>query len=248
VEAEWVLLLLSQVREQARRASEDRNGLHRARRKPEVEQHRRDRHRHVHRQRLPPFLRHRVPEAPRELDVSAAHAVFVRELEDPLCPRVERAVHRVAEAGHLAAGRVDFPHHGCGIPRAGEQPRTLLRRAENDRARAEDPGRDGALQRPGVGGQRHPGRDVGGHQPVLGDRHQQQVEEEALVVRRLLAGQEEVEILGEAQPPHQVAGEVAAADLDAVGTGLRDAGDRRVGQDVAAGSAAAGSVKNLQRT
>ena len=63
------------------------------------------------------------------------------------------------------------------------------------------------------------------HQPVLGDRDEQQVEEEALVVGRLAAGEQQVEVLGEAQPPHQIAGEVAAAHLDAVGLGTADSRD-----------------------
>ena len=60
---------------------------------------------------------------------------------------------------------------------------------------AEDPGRDRALQRSRVGRERHPRRDVGRHHPVLGDRDEQQVEEEALVVGRLAAGEQQVEVL-----------------------------------------------------
>jgi hypothetical protein len=61
---------------------------------------------------------------------------------------------------------------------------------------------------------------------VLGDRDQQRVEEEALVLRRLAAGEQEVEVLGEAEPPHQLAREVAPPDLDAVGMGLADLAER----------------------
>ena len=42
-----------------------------------------------------------------------------------------------------------------------------------------------------------------------------------------LAGEQQVEVLGEARPAHQVAAEVAPAHLDAVGVGLADAADRR---------------------
>ena len=59
--------------------------------------------------------------------------------------------------------------------------------AEDDRAAAQDPRRDGALQRSGVGGERHPRGDVGRHHPVLGDRDEQQVEEVALLLGRLVA-------------------------------------------------------------
>ena len=86
-----------------------------------------------------------------------------------------------------------------------EQPRALLGGAEDHRAGAEDPGGDGALQRVRVGGQRHPRGDVGGHHPVLGDRDEQQVEEVALVLGRLAAGEQQVEVLGERQPAHQLA-------------------------------------------
>ena len=64
---------------------------------------------------------------------------------------------------------------------------------------------------------------------MLGDRDQQQVEEEALVVGGLLTGQQEVEVLGEAEPPHDVLGEVPPAHLDPVGVGLADAADRGSG-------------------
>jgi hypothetical protein len=78
------------------------------------------------------------------------------------------------------------------------------------------------VQRRRVRGQRHPRRDAGRHHPVLGNRDEQQVEEEPLVVGRLFAGQEEMEVLGEGQPAHDVAGQVASANLDAVGVGLGD--------------------------
>ena len=103
--------------------------------------------------------------------------------------------------------------HASDVPRiTGPQPRM--------------PGRDGALERAGVGGERHPRGDVRRHHPVLGDRDEQQVEEVALVRGRLLAAQQQVEVLREAQPPHQVAAEVAAAHLDPVRIGLADVADR----------------------
>ena len=159
--------------------------------------------------------------AARERDVRPADAALVRQLEDPLRARVERPVQRMAEARHPAAGVVDLARDLAGLAtrrdRLLEQPRALLRRAEDDRPGAEDPGRDGSLQRSRVGRERHPRRDVRRHQPVLRDRDQQQVEEVALVLGRLVAGQQQVEVLGEADPAHQVAGEVAPADLDPVG-------------------------------
>ena len=55
-EAERPLPLLGEMGEQAGRAREDRDGLDRGGRVAEVEQHRRDGHGHVHRQRLPPGI------------------------------------------------------------------------------------------------------------------------------------------------------------------------------------------------
>ena len=235
-----MLLLLGQMGEQAGRAREDRDGLHGGGREAQVEHHRRDRHRDVHRERLAPGLGHAVAEAAREQDVGPAHPAVVRELEDPFGARVERPVDRMAEARQLAAGGVDLARDVAGdrlgrvtgrhlLLRLLEQPRARLGRAEDDRAAAEDPRRDGPLQRSGVGRERHARGDVGGHHPVLGDRDEQQVEEEALVLGRLAAGEQQVEVLGEAQPAHQVAGEVASPHLDPVGIGLADVADRGAG-------------------
>ena len=133
------------------------------------------------------------------------------------------------EARDLSPGRVnlldDLARLATGRTRLLEQPRARLGRAEDDRAGAEDPRRDGTLQRSGIGGERHPRRDVGRHQPVLGDADQEQVEEEALLLGRLVAGEQQVEVLGEAQPAHQVAAEVASPHLDPVRIGLADVRD-----------------------
>ena len=99
-------LLLGQVGEQAGRAREDRHRLHGGGREAEVEHHRGDRHRDVHRQRLAPGLgRRRRGSARASSDVRPAHAALVGELEDPLGARVERPVHRMAEARQPARRR-----------------------------------------------------------------------------------------------------------------------------------------------
>ena len=194
-----MLLLLGQMSEQARRAGENRNGLHGGWRKAQVEHHRRDRHRDVHGQRLVPRLGRAIAKATREQDVRPADPAGIRELENPLGARVERPMNRVTEPRQPAAGSVDRTRHLLGdrlgrptgrhlFLRRFEQPRARLGRAEYDRAAAEDPRRDGPVQRSGVGGKRHARGDVGGHHPVLGDCDEQQVEEEALVVGRLAAG------------------------------------------------------------
>ena len=183
---------------------------------------------------------HRLAELAREEYVRAADPALVGELEDPLCARVERPVQGVAEARHLVAGRADGRGHvardggglGAGSDlclRLFEQPRARLRRSEDHRARSQDARRDRALERAGIGGQGHPRGDVRRHHPVLRDRDQQHVEEEALVIGRLAAGEQQVEVLGEAEPAHQVAGEVAPAHLDPVGIGLADAADGGAG-------------------
>jgi len=64
---------------------------------------------------------------------------------------------------------------------------------------------------------------------VLGDRDQEQVEEVPLVLGRLGTGQEQVEVLREAEPSHHVAAEIAPADLDAIGIGLADVARRSAG-------------------
>ena len=235
-----MLLLLGQMSEQARRARENRDGLHGGGREAQVEHHGRDRHRDVHRERLVPGLGHAIAEAAREQDVGPADLAGIRQLENPFGAGVERPMNRVAEPGQLVAGSMDLACHLIGDRRGSatgrhpflrrfEQPRARLGSAEDHRAAAQDPRRDGPVQRFGVGRKRHARSDVGGHHPVLGDRDEQQVEEEALVLGRLAAGQQQVEVLGEAQPAHQVAAEVASPDLDPVRIGLADVADRGPG-------------------
>jgi len=61
---------------------------------------------------------------------------------------------------------------------------------------------------------------------VLGDGDEQQVEEVALVVGRFSTGDQKVEVLREGEATHEVAREITAAHLHAVGIGLADVGDR----------------------
>ena len=130
-----------------------------------------------------------VADRPRQRDVLAGDPALVGQRQDPLRPRVERLVHRVPEAGDLAARGADLRRHRARPPRPGrrrararvrQQLRALLRRAEQHRAGAEDPGGDRALERARIGRERHPRGDVRRHHPVLGDGHEQQVEEVAL--------------------------------------------------------------------
>ena len=88
------------------------------------------------------------------------------------------------ESRHLATGvlgrlrQVGCDHAGLtpGFHpplRLDEEPGALLRGPKDDRPRAEDPRSDRALERIGVGGERHPRGDVRGHHPVLGDGDEQ---------------------------------------------------------------------------
>ena len=170
----------------------------------------------------------------------AAHATLLGEFENALGSRIDRAMERVAEAGQLLTRASDIVRHGRGdlggrLPvthpgrRALEQPGALLGGAEDHRSAPQDARRDRALERAGIGRERHPSRDVRRHHPVLGDRHEQRIEEEALLLRRLAAGQQKMEVLGEADVPDQLVRQIAAAYLDTIRISLADVGDRIVG-------------------
>src|SRR5262249_44745619 len=123
------------------------------------------------------------------------------------------------------AARARPPRRSTAAFRASrhEEARALLRGAQDDRSRAEHAGCERALQRAGVSCERHPRGDVRRHHPVLGDGDEEQVEEEPLVLGRLAAREEQVEVLREGDLAHELAGQVASPDLDAVGIRLRDA-------------------------
>jgi hypothetical protein len=136
--------------------------------------------------------------------VLRADAALVGQLEDALGTRVDRPVQGMSEAGHPIAGVVNSSNDVgndllCSFPgrdacaRVGEQSSALFGGPQHNRAGAEDARSDGRLQRGRVRRERHPRCDVRGHHPVLGDRDEQQVEEEALGSGRLVPGQEQVE-------------------------------------------------------
>ena len=132
-----------------------------------------------------------------------ADSALVGQLQDPLGPGVDRPVHGMPEAGHLAAVRVELAREASrdggrlgarlhlGL-RLLEQTGTRLRGAEDYGSGAQDSSRDCALQRARICRERHPGGDVRRHHPVLGDRDQQDVEEVPLLLGRLLAREEQV--------------------------------------------------------
>ena len=243
-EAERLLLLLGEVGQQAGGAREDRHRLDRRRREAEVEHHRRDRHRDVHRQRLAPRILGRVAQA-------AARAA--RADRSPRARRRARGCARRADrAGGGPGGRSP-----ASARRPSRTPSRPLRRhrlgrdarrdpacaASSTRAHASEvPRSTGPAPRipaatapwsdPGSAASVMRG-DVRGHHPVLRDRHQQQVEEVALVGTRLPPREQQVEVLREAQPAHQVAAEVAATHLHPVRIGLADVADVHAGFHIA---------------
>ena len=80
---------------------------------------------------------------------------------------------------------------------------------------------------------------------MLGDGHEQQVEELALRRRGLVAGEQQVEVLREREAAHEVAGEVAPAHLDAVGMRLADVADGLAGHEAATLSGGDGDAEGV---
>ena len=139
-----------------------------------------------------------------------AHAALVGELEDALGARVERPVDRVAEARRPVAGGVDRPRELVGDDGRARRPRRRCACASSS-SRAHTsavpsttgpqprmPAATAPCSEPGIGGERHPRRDVRRHHPVLGDRDEEEVEEVALLLGRLAPGEQQVEVRGEA--------------------------------------------------
>ena len=219
------------MREQASRAGEQGDRLYHRCGKIEIEKHGGDWHGDVHYQRLAPHFGDRVADQPRHGAMPAGDPPFGGEREDALGARVDRLVDRMAESRCLRSGLAYGAHEVERDParlaagghlriRLDQQAAAEFRRAEDDGSGAEDAGRDRALQRIGIGGQRHSRGQNRRHEAVLGDRDQQKVQEESLFLGRFSAGQEQIEIAGEGKTAHQVASQVAAANLDAVRVSL----------------------------
>ena len=195
--------------------------------------HRRDRHRDVHRQRLAPDLGDGVAELARERDVRAAHAARVGQLEDPLGARVERPVDRMAEARQpppaawiAAPCRRDRAALAGGARlRARAAARTPRRcRGSPGRSRGCPPPRRPAAT-PGSAASVIRAATLVGIIPCSAIATSSRSRKNRWSSVGSSPGEQQVEVLGEAEPAHQVAAEVAAAHLDPVRVGLRDAGD-----------------------
>ena len=120
----------------------------------------------VHRQRLAPHLVNGCAERARERDVLGRRRRVRPPVRSPLGAPVDRLVHPMPKARdfpHRAASDLldDLSRRATGRRGILEQPRAELRRAEDDRAAAEDPRRQGPCS-DRVGGERHPSGDVVG--------------------------------------------------------------------------------------
>ncbi len=140
-------------------------------------------------ERPPPRLRDRVAQAPCEATCGPLTPRCVGELENPLGARIDRTVQRVAEAGKPAR-RMRSPapplrdrvgrRASARAPVVLEDARALAGGTEDHRAGAEDAGGDRAVERLRSAASVIRRRRCSA-EPVLGDRDEQQVEEEPLV-------------------------------------------------------------------
>ena len=175
--------------------------------------------------------------------MQAADAAGVRELEDPLGARVDGLVHRMAEAGQPAARGVDRPGlvdrdrragpprprpcrgctsrraHGSAVPRiTGPAPRIPAATAP-----CSESGSAASVIRAAT---------FVGIIPCSAIATSSTSRKKRCSLGRLLAGEQEMEVLAEAEPSHQLAAEIAPAHLDPVGIGLADVRDGPCGVTV----------------
>src|SRR5919201_1000130 len=106
------------------------------------------------------------------------------------------------EARHLLTGLTKTTRRGERLLAGLEEARALGRGPDDDGPDAENARRDGALEGLRIGRERDPRRDVRGHQPVLGDRDEHEVKEKTLLLGRLAACEQEMEVLGEREAAH----------------------------------------------
>ena len=102
-------------------------------------------------------------------------------------------------------------------PRSSEKHGGVARRPQQHAAGAEQPGRHRALDRLGRACVGEPGSQSARGEAVVGERDEHGVEHPALAGRGLASGDEEVGEISEAHRAHELAGQIAAGDGDAVG-------------------------------
>ncbi len=201
-------LFLKQVRNQTRRAREQRYALQRAERKARIKQHRGNRGRDIHHQRLARDCRqHRF-------DVLRGTSMRIRRPGLAWRPGTGawRADPRPCAAdGHSrapASSRAQYSpttawrrgfqtRHPAARNHISEQLAGILRRAKDHRAAAEKSGSHCALQCFRRGGVGHAAGLHAGHEAMLGDRHQRGIEHAALGGLRHFAGQQKPQVVRE---------------------------------------------------
>ncbi len=203
--------------------------------------HRGDRQRDVHRQRLPHVSatasrRRRASSTCTPLTPRASASSRIRSARGSTgrwtgCPNPgpSRPPHAIARATSrtTAAGCLALLDTRCSLR---EQPRALVRGAEDDRIRLRgSPRRRHPGARPGSAASVIRAATFVGIIPCSAIETSSEVEEEPLLLRRLASGQQQVEVLRERQSTHEVAGQVAPADLHPIRVGLRDVADRALG-------------------
>ena len=170
-------------------------------------------------------------------DVRPADAALVGEREDALGARVDGLVHGMSEAGQLAARRrgsrrASSAATACGSPPARRAPAPRASSSAHGSAvprMTGPPPRMPAASAPcsesGSAASVMRAATLVGIIPCSAIATSSRSRKNALLARRLPAGQQQVEVLGEADAAHQVAGQVAPAHLDPVRIGLADVAD-----------------------
>ena len=162
--------------------------------------------------------------------VRAQHSRLARDRVHARRPRVLGLVDGVAEAGDAPPGRQprgDGPSGGLAqvvvaVARRGgddlaEEDGRVLDHAEEDRSGPEETRRHRPLQRLRRAGVGQPRRQHGRREPVVCERDQDGIEQRRLPGGRPAPLHEQERQLGEGHPPHQLAGQIVAADRDRLG-------------------------------
>ena len=208
------------------RPGEEGDPLHRVGGPAGIEHAGRDRARDVDRQRAVHDAGREPAERPQRRDVIARDAQCLGGRDEDVGARVAGAVLGMAEPRHLAPRRLQslealpagafeiLPRRAARREHLDEIPPGDLRAAGDDAAHAEEAGRHGAL--PGLGSrrERHARRLHARDEAVLGDRDEAGVGHPALGLGGVLAGDEQPEVVGEADLADEVRAEVVAADGD----------------------------------
>ena len=224
--------LLGELAEQAGGPGQQRDAAQQLHRQPEVGERGAADARPVERQRPAEHVRVHPPDRLVQPEVVAAQALLLGDAEQHRGPRVAHLVHRVAEAGHVAARLPGAAHQvqrqrvPAGVvrrqwtvvrgQRVGQEAARVLGDPEEAGPAAEQPGGQRTLQRVGRGQVGQPRGDGGRGEAVVGERDQHRLEHAYLAGRRPAPGEQPERELAEADLAHQVAGEVVAEQPDAV--------------------------------